>query len=504
MNYGIIGKSFFEHKLKICFKNIGGINMSINRKRLFIFLGIAMAAIACVVIVILLFTSSDAPEEPSLDEVLEEKLIAYETDLLDSLGSLDTNEDVANYLINWAKNKEIPATADENGNVIFTINPAGGYDEALPAAVVCSFDAKNMDCYAQQIAVAMCVAKNAQNHGKLSIIFLAETNGDNAGAASLDQGHFTDDTQVFYLGAAASSKISTTTGGYRHYTVSHKLRYQKPAYDTAFRIKIENCPVQLLNDSIDQTPNPIKTLGDVLANFKSTSLLFELSEISGGTDENLTAKEAEMTIVISDSDVEKFETKMDGFIEKFYDKYLEDYPDVTYTYEEVKLPAKVFNGEDIDNLVSFLYTAFDGVYYKNDDGNVVAITNIGKITSKNKKLKIDIAAASYSETHLEEISESYETICGLSDLTYKCEEEYPVFSSEITAADFLTVFEEAFKEFSGDSSINLEGTAEFTPCTILQQKNPSLPILYCAITEKTKHKFSGAIVTYLDQSTEEE
>ena len=476
--------------------------MNISKKKLFFLLGIILIFALGITAAIFLLTSDNTEEEPSLEEVLEEKLAAYETDLSDSLGSLDTNEDVANYLLNWAKNKEISATADENGNIIFTVNAGKEYKNVSPTAVICSFDAQHMDCYVKEMAVAMCVAKNARNHGKLSVIFLAETDGNKAGAFTLDEGHFADDTQIFYLSSSGSSKVSAITGGYRSYTISHKLSYEKPIYDTAFRIKIENCPVQLLNDSIDQTPNPIKTIGDVLANFKSTSLLFELSEISGGTSENLTAESAEMTIVISDSDVEKFKAKIDDFIEKFNDKYLENYPDVTYTYEEVKLPSKVFKGDDVDNLVSFLYTAFDGVYYKNDDGNVVALTNIGKISSENRTLKINIAAVGYNETALDEISESYKTICGLSDLTYKCTEEYPVFSGETVSADFLAGFEEAFKEFTGDSSINYEESAEFTPCTILQEKNKSLPILYCAVTEKTKDKFSGAIVTYLDQGEE--
>ena len=478
--------------------------MRIKKKKWLILIGIAILLVVCAIFAIFFLRSDNTQEEPSLDQVLEEKLVAYETDLLDSLGSMDTNEAVADYLVNWAKNKEIPATVDENGNVIFTVNPSEGYDSAAPAAILCSFDAGHMDAYAEQMAVAMCIAKNAQNHGKLSVIFLSETDGDNSGVLQLNEGHFSDNTEVFYLGNSGSSKVSATTGGYRHYTISRKLGYEQPEYDTAFRIRIENCPAQLLTDAIDQRPNPIKTLGDVLANFKSTSLLFELSGISGGTDENLTASSASMTVVVSDSDVDKFQANMDNFIEKFYDKYTEDYPDITYTYEEVDLPSNVLKKDYVDNLVSFLYTAFDGVYYKNDDGNVVALTNIGQISSKNSRLQIEIAAASYDITVLDEISEAYETICGLSDLNYKCQDEYPIFSGEEAAADFLTAFEEAFTQFTGDSSMNQEGVAEFTPCTIIHEKNNRVPILYCGVTENTKHKFSGAIVTYLDQSPEEE
>ena len=60
-------------------------------------------------------------EKPSLDEIISDKLSAYETDLLDSLASMETNEDVASYLANWGKNKKISTSQDAYGNVIFSI-----------------------------------------------------------------------------------------------------------------------------------------------------------------------------------------------------------------------------------------------------------------------------------------------------------------------------------------------------------------------------------------------
>ena len=64
---------------------------------------------------------SNREEEPSLDEIIEDKLTAYETDLLDSLESMETNDDVAAYIANWGKNKKIDTTCDNFGNVIFNI-----------------------------------------------------------------------------------------------------------------------------------------------------------------------------------------------------------------------------------------------------------------------------------------------------------------------------------------------------------------------------------------------
>lgn len=200
---------------------------------------------------------------------------------------------------------------------------------------------------------------------------------------------------------------------------------------------------------------------------------------------------------------------MENSIEKLYDKFHDDYPEIEYTYEEVDLPSQVLGSGDTDNLVSLMYTVFDGVYQRDDEGVITAITNIGKISCKDKMLKIQVSAMSSDQTLLDEICESYQTICGLCDVKYKIKKEYPVFYGLTgrptgTTEALLDSFEEAFREFTGDDSMKVEDTAVLTPCTFLRQKNENLTILYCGVTEKTKHKFAGSLVTWLDQGVEEE
>ena len=107
---------------------------------------------------------SNREEEPSLDEIIEDKLTAYETDLLDSLESMETNEDVAAYLTNWGKNKKIDTTRDNFGNVIFNIKAAKGQKDASPCIILCGYDANNMGDYTESMAVALTVAKNSENN----------------------------------------------------------------------------------------------------------------------------------------------------------------------------------------------------------------------------------------------------------------------------------------------------------------------------------------------------
>ncbi len=429
-------------------------------------------------------------EEPPLEEVLKDKLAAYETDIIDSLVSLDTNQNIAKYLIGWAANKEIPAKVDETGNVIFSLKASEGQEHTPPTTIVAGFNAEHMEICAKELAVAMCVAKNAKNHGPLKVLFLVEDHGIYTGALNLSADTIPEGGFIFCLGDSIKEKVSTITGGYGHFTISHKLKYEKPSYDKAYKISLSVGVSQPVNDRIDEVLNPIKTLGNLLANFKSTSLFFELVSFYGGDSEKVTPSKASMTVVINESDVEKFLQKMEEDMEEIQDTYLDDYPELSYTYEEVELPSTVIRQTDTDNLISLMYTSLDGVYTRNQDGNIVALTNMGKISTKDRHLTIEVSAMSCDET-----------ICGLCDVTYRCTESYPLFDGTLNpnTKTFFDGFKDAYLDYTGDLSMSSGDNVSFTSCSILQEKATNAPILYCGISADTKYGFAGAIITYMEQ-----
>ena len=477
----------------------------LKNKKIIIAAAIVIVVTACIVGGIFLF-AGDRQEEPTLDEIIQEKLSAYQTDLLDSLESMETNDDVAAYLVNWGKNKKISTSRDSKGNVIFTIDAAEEHKDQFPSAVICGYDAENMTDYIESIAVALTVAKNSIHNCAYKVVFCPESKGEKIGIEKLSSSLFTDDTRVFYLGKSGTSKVSQITGGYRQYVLSKKLNSTVSEYDKAYRIRISGIPSEVMDSKLGGTPNAIKTLGNLLANFKSTSMLFEISGFSGGISGNMIPSSAEVDIVINSSDTAKFESKMNSAIEKFMEKYSDNYPDAVYAYEEIDVPSQVLAKTDSDNIVSLMYTVLNGVYNKDDDGNVVAITNIGEISLKDGKLNINISAMSSSQEYLDEITDSYRTISGLCNVKYECMEEYDIYDGAGIAAndELFAAFKTSFMNFTGDSEMNDENAVEFTPLTILAKKNEKMPMLYLGITEKTKEKYAGSIVTFLDKGVAEE
>lgn len=485
-------KSDILNKIKSIIKKIG-------MKKLICFF-VALVLVIAIVFGATYFVRANQTDEPTLEEIVSGKLSAYRTDITDSLSTLNTKDKVANYLVTWALNKDIKAETDSDHNIIFSIKASSDeYKDSAPVLIACEYDASNMESYIEPIATALTVAKNAQNHGAFKIIFMPRENGEMTGAESLSPDYLTDDTQVFMLGASSSSKVSTTTGGYRQFKITNSLKTCEPTHDKAYKIRIDHVPSKGASYSI----NPIKTLGNLLANFKSTSLLFELSSFYGGENADTMPESASMTVVINSGDDEKFCNRMDKAIEKFMGKYAEDFPEITYSYEEVKLPKKVFTKKETENIVSLMYTALNGVYYKDDDGNVNAVTNIGKISTKNSSLSILISAIGSSAEQLEEISDAYTTIAGLCNSKIRTVDSYDVYSGGGATSALLNEFEKDFLAFTGDSEMIVESATEATPCSVFYEKNPTLAMLYCGITEKTKEKFAGALITFLDNANNE-
>src|SRR5699024_2378659 len=106
-------------------------------------------------------------------------------------------------------------------------------------------------------------------------------------------------------------------------------------------------------------------------------------------------------------------------IENFNDDYLENYPDVTYTYEEVDLPKKVVSQESQNDLIKTLYTLIDGIHYRDEaTDQIVSISSIGSIKLKDSTYTIQAVGNSLTDEKLSDIDNDYKTICGLADISY--------------------------------------------------------------------------------------
>ncbi len=467
-----------------------------NKKKKIIIAVCAVILATVLILAVYFYFSKEKKEPPTLEETVNSRIAAYETDLADSISSMTTQEAVKKYLVNWAENKGIDVKTDDAGNVIYSLPATEGFENQSPSVILCGYDYAGMESYKNSIACALTVAKNDAPHGEYKVIFLSEERGSKTGAEALSDKYFSDNTKVFCLGDTYSSRISLSTGGFSKYTLSKELSHKPTAYDAAYKISISGLPPHRFSSINTEAPNPIKMLGNLLANFKSTSILFELSSFSGGSDADMTPQEASVVIVVNKESVEKLESNLNSTTEEFYDKYSDDYPEAEYKFEAVETPSHVISTENTESIVSLLYTAINGEHYKDDDGETASITNIGCISTDNKKLNIEVAAASYSDDLTKEMSEAYQTISALTDVSYSLNETSAPFHSNKAGEELADALLKAYTEYQ---SINLDkvNMAEWTPASAVNSKNQAMAVIALGITERTKDNFAGGLITYL-------
>lgn len=473
-----------------------------KKKKLIIIACIALVAVASAAAAYFYFFNG-SEKEPTLEETINNRISAYETDLTDSMEAMTSQSSVSRYLVNWAENKGIDVKTDASGNVIYSIKATEGLESKSPSVILCGYDYTNMEYYKNSIACALTVAKNDLPHGEYKVIFVSEESGTKTAADGLSDKYFTSDTNVFCLSDISSSRIALSTGGLSKHVLSKDLSYMPSAYDTAYKVSISGLPSASFTADNADIPNPIKILGDLLANFKSTSILFELADFSGGSNSNyLTPNEAYITIVVNKDAASKLEKSLEKAIEKFYDKYSDDYPEAQYTFEATDAPSKVISTEDTESIVSLMYTAINGIHYKDDNGEVASIASIGFISTENNSLVIEICASSYDDELTEEISNAYQTISALTDVTYRYKESSAPFHASAKGELLADEFWEAYSDYQ---NINLDkvNMAHWTPAGSVSSKGEAVSVIALGVTKRTKDNFAGGLIKYLEAPAEE-
>lgn len=450
---------------------------------------------------VFILSGCNKEEEESLSDIIEEKVVAYETDIKDTIDNVDTNEEMADYIYNWGKTKGIKTSKDSYNNIVMTIKPSEKLKKNHPTVIQCNFDETSLESSVTPIATCFFIAKNIEETGPLKILFTSSKNNNLTGINKVDKNIFKNNTKVISLGYNTSQVITKKTGSYSDYTLSHGINtvsLKNPKNKVAYKISIDNLPGGIPNSKISSYPNPIKELGDLLAYLKTNSLIFQLSTIHGGESASTYPKDATMTIVIDKDYEEKLVSKLDTAIDTFNDNYEnDDEEEYTYKYEVIKTPSKVYSIKTTDGIIGFLYTLLDGVYYKDDSGKVLAISNVGSLHKKDNRHIVEVSALSLEDELSDEIKTSLKTIASLNNGKFK-ENNHLNNWVGLEESSFMTKFNLAYRTYSGKTA-EFEDYLPLQSTSIINKINPKMDMLYIATTEKTKFKYTGTLYEYLGE-----
>lgn len=463
-----------------------------------------ISIISIIVLLGLVFLLSGCKDdEITLPEKIETKITAYKTDLEDSADTLDSPEKVMKYLVNWASAKGINYIDDGNSNLIMEIETSEQYVSAPPTVIICPYDALQIQNSIAPLSIGMYLAKNNENTGRLKVIFFNNTGNKFEGIQALSDKYITDDSNVFCLSSSSKNIWSMNTGAGSSYEFKGNLEFTAPTKNKAFKVTIDGLPGGVPDEKVGSYPNPIKRLGNLLAQFKTNALIYELSNFSGGNAGGLYPENATMTILIEADDFDKFQKRIDKDIEKFNDSVLDKFPDATYTYEEVSIPDQVMTAESMNSFVSLNYALLNGSYYRDEsDESLVSFTNIGSILLDSNSYTISAIANSRTKESLKEINNNYQLICGLSDVSYQKTESFPLWE-ESTETEFAQKISEAYNSYS-DKTLEFKDYVPTSCAPYVRALNKKCNIVNLSVNNDKLEKYTGSILTFIMQQPHEE
>lgn len=446
--------------------------------------------ISTFIVVFLLFTGCGTDKENAKLSVKESLDTNYEALSAQMKDSTDFQQ-LSDYLAGWAKENSIDVKTSNNQYIVLSKPASEGFEDAETFTVQCPIDLsqteeKNGDL--ENAAAAMALLYSADNHGSLKAIFTLEKDGKPVGASALSDKYLKtdnfivlnyEDEPALYNSIAASSEI----------IASQKLNRTSPQYTKAYKIHLTGTASKSPYKYRGDYPNAIKTIGDLLASCKSSSVLFELASFEGGEASDLYPQTAEAVIVLQENDVESFTKRFESSFEKVEEYYDDLEEPFEYTMTETKMPGQVISTKDTDNIVSLMYTIINGTHLKSDKGDVIAASNIGRVTTKKGQFKLQINAKSLENNILDEMRTIFKTTCGLCDIKYK----------EASSTDLWYASEKSplISALSGSPKTTPAGTLENLDGSAFLAKKPDLNMAIWAMNKKSAEKQLNTLMEYM-------
>lgn len=424
---------------------------------------------------------------------------------------------VSDFLVNFAKERNLEVYQDETLNVIIKKTGTQGYENSDSVIIqghmdmVCikgkgsnhdftkdpiemivegdTLRANNTTLGGDNgIAIAYGLAildSNDLKHPPLELLVTTSEETGMDGAMALTNEHLRGKTLINLDSEEEGIFLVSCAGGANMITTFEIKKEQESGKGLEVRIsglKGGHSGMEI----IKQRANAIKLLGRVL-NMCNDKANIRLSNIHGGTKHNAIPGEAVATIITEDMDNVK--TIIESLTEDLKEEYRIEDSGLNIEIQDVNI-NEVFSKELSDNLIDFIMMVPDGVQYMSKDieGLVQTSLNNAIIEEKNNNIEITTSVRSSSSSSLREILNVLSVIAKRTNSKAKETSAYPAWQYEENSKireKCVKVYEELFGKNAEVSAIHAG-----LECGLLKKILPNTdmisfgPNLYDVHTEK--------------------
>ena len=337
---------------------------------------------------------------------------------------------VSEYLKSWAKKNSIER-ADSGSSDTILSNPATtGYENSEPTVLQCSIRTDDFRNSMQSLAISLTSLLGPEIHGNISLIVTEVDNGEFTGASAADPKYYSsgsfinidnsDDIELVRAGSyemdsTMTASLSTSASSYTH------------AYTITMSISGYHDPFSFEN----HYPNPVETIGSLLATEKSSGKLFDLASFECESADGYTPTSATAVVVVNDNDVNSFTSKFEKSYNSIKNRFEKLGDNFVYTLTETSLPESVISSDSSNNIISLMYTLQSGIYLQDEDtGEIISASDISYVSTSGGTFTLKMRSRSTDKATLSDMSAEFLTTSGLSDISYSVTDPHMTWSSD--------------------------------------------------------------------------
>jgi dipeptidase D len=222
---------------------------------------------------------------------------------------------------------------------------------------------------------------------------------------------------------------------------------------------------------VQQRANAIKLLGRILAAAREAGE-FSVAAISGGSKSNAIAREAQVTVVADAPVLKKITAIVKALSTDFEAEFAAADPAIKVAVASADKVAKQLDRASADKIIDFLMVVPHGVQSmsKDLDGLVESSLNLGVLEQSGETVKITVSIRSSVTSIKEDITRRVETLARMVDAKSARTGEYPAWQYE-PDSKIRDLCVSVYKDVSGTDA-QVQAIHAGLECGLLKQKLP--------------------------------
>ncbi|MDO4939939.1 MAG: beta-Ala-His dipeptidase [Lachnospiraceae bacterium] len=396
--------------------------------------------------------AADAAENVTVEEDITETdaTVVTETDITeDILAQFEEftqiprpshhEEQISNYLFQWAKDHGFEVTQDEENNIIFDVPATEGMEGApitalqahmdmvfavkegleldpLTTKIVSKLDGNilssdgNTSLGADDgigLAIILQICEGKMSHGPLRIFVTTNEENGMTGAPAIKQEMLDEVAYMINIDSEEEGKVTVSSVAGTNYIYEETYEMTKPTAGNALLVEIKGLTGGHSGLDIDkQRGNANKLLSSALSAIFKKGIDPEIASFDGGTANNAIASSAKTVICLNEK--EKTEKLLEEIFLDYKEALKDTDPDMTFSVTDTQMPEKALSVNDSKDFTMLFSEIPDGVYTWSEE-----IENFPESSSNLGILKLEdgkLHSESYARSSSPEKKEKLEVI----------------------------------------------------------------------------------------------